>query len=94
MCLAPWAAVPVQLAVRWAELAGSLLPFCSDSSVSARGEIVPFPGQSSTKKHRFCRPQLSSQEEEGEVFNSPPSRPVITEASDFLRFLQGEHKGR
>lgn len=51
------------------------------------------PSRSSTKEHHFCRPQLSSQEKEGEVFNSSPSRPVITGASDFLRFLQGEHKG-
>lgn len=92
-CLAPWAAVPIQLTVRRAELGGSLLPFSSDPSASAGGEIIPFPGRSSTKEHHFCRPQLSSQEKEGEVFNSSPSRPVITGASDFLRFLQGEHKG-
>lgn len=91
MC--PPAVVPIQLAVRQAELAGSLLPFCSELSASAGGEIVPFLGRSSMKEYRFYRPQLSSQEKEGEVFNSSLSRPIITGASDFLRFLQGEHKG-
>lgn len=59
------------------------------------GKSSPSQGDGARRNVASAHQSSAARRRRGKrVFSSSPSRPVITGASDFLRLLQGEHKGR